>query len=48
MRKGITLVLGDEEIQDLYRIILDDDQAAALRFVKEHLRRPVVGALEGG
>ena len=48
MRKGILLSLDDEELQELYRIMVDDDQVAALQFLKRYLRQPVHEALEGG
>lgn len=47
-KKGITLILDDRELQELYRIILDDDREAALAFIKEHLRSATLEALEGG
>ncbi len=47
-KKGITLILDDRELQELYRIILDDDREAALAFIKERLRSPLLEALEGG
>ncbi len=47
-KKGITLILNDRELQELYRIILDDDREAALAFVKDHLRSSLLEALEGG
>jgi len=47
-KKGITLILDDRERQELYRIILDDDREAALAFIKERLRSPLLEALEGG
>lgn len=47
MRKGILLTLDESELQELYRIIMDEDQEAALRFLKTYLRHPVIEALEG-
>jgi len=33
MKKSITLTLGDEELMELQRILLDEDKEAALRFL---------------
>lgn len=48
MRKGLTLVLSDEELLDLCRVIIDRDAEGALEFVSRHLRKKVEQALEGG
>lgn len=48
MRKTLVVPLSDEELLDLCRIILDEDEEGALCFVVEHLRKPVHRALEGG
>ncbi len=48
MKKALTLILSDDELLDLYRIILDRDEPAALAFLDEHLKKQVARALEGG
>lgn len=48
MKKSIVLSLTDEELQDLYRVLIDRDAEEALRFLDQHLRRKVHQALEGG
>ena len=47
-RKSLVLVLEETELQELYRIILDDDEEAALLFLRKHLKGKVLQALEGG
>jgi hypothetical protein len=46
--KGLTLVLSDEELLDLCRILLDGDEAGALAFLDQHLKKQVKQLLEGG
>ncbi len=48
MKKGLTIVLTDEELLELYRIILDRDAEGALEFLDRHLKKPAQRALEGG
>ena len=48
MKKGLTIVLTDEELLELYRIILDRDAEGALEFLDQHLKKPAQRALEGG
>ena len=48
MKKSIALLLTDEELQDLYRILIDRDAEEALCFLNQHLRKKVRQALEGG
>jgi hypothetical protein len=48
MKKGVHLVLGDKEIIELCRILMDDDAPAALAFLKSHLKGKVRELLEGG
>jgi len=48
MKRALVVPLSDEELLDLCRIILDEDEEGALRFVVEHLRKPMHQALEGG
>jgi hypothetical protein len=48
MKKGLTLVLSDEELLDLCRVLMDQDAAGALAFLDQHLKKQVHRALEGG
>lgn len=48
MKKALVVCLTDEEVQELYRILLDGDSEAALAFLREHLRAPLAQAMEGG
>lgn len=48
MKKGVILVLSDEEWLDLCRILMDRDEAGALAFLDQHLKRQVRQILEGG
>jgi len=48
MRKALTLILSDAEILELQRILLDRDEAGALAFLDDHLKKQVAKALEGG
>ncbi len=48
MEKSIVLSLTDEELQDLYRVLIDQDAEGALCFLDRHLRKKVHQALEGG
>jgi hypothetical protein len=47
MKKSITLTMSDEELMELERILLDDDGAKALRFLKIHLDKQVKSLLTG-
>jgi hypothetical protein len=48
MKKAMTLILDDEQIIELMRILIDDDAQDALGFVKNHFRSKVRALLEGG
>lgn len=48
MKKAISLVLEDEEIVDLMRILLDEDTEGALAFLKRHFKGKARDLLEGG
>ncbi len=48
MKKAIHLVLEDKDIIELMRIILDDDAACALTFLKQHFKGKARDLLEGG
>ncbi len=48
MKKGLVIPLTDDELLDLYRILLDRDEAGALAFLDQHLKPRAKAALEGG
>lgn len=48
MKKALVVPLEDEELLELYRILLDRDAEAALEFLEQHLKKPAHEALEGG
>jgi hypothetical protein len=48
MKKTITLVLEDEQLIELIRILADDDSDAALAFLKQHFKGKAHELLEGG
>ena len=48
MKKALVIPLTDKGLQELYRILIDDDTDAALEFLKTYTRVPLHKALEGG
>ena len=48
MKKSITLVLADEEIIELLRVLIDEDAEGALAFLKLHFKGRAHQLLEGG
>ena len=48
MKKSISLVLEDEQLFELMRILLDDDADGALKFLKVHFKGRALELLEGG
>ncbi len=48
MKKGINLILEDEDLIELIRILLDEDAEGALAFLKTHLKGKARDLLEGG
>ena len=48
MKKGINLVLEDDQIIELIRILIDDDATDALSFLKAHFKGKARELLEGG
>lgn len=48
MKKALILALEDADIVELVRILLDDDQVAALAFLKRHFKGKARELLEGG
>jgi hypothetical protein len=47
IKKSITLTLTDEELMELLRIILDEDEKEALRFLQKHFKDKARAVLEG-
>jgi hypothetical protein len=48
MRKSIHLILDDNQILELIRILLDEDANGALLFLKTHFKGKARELLEGG
>ncbi len=48
MKKGFNLVLEEQELIELIRILLDEDGEGALAFLKKHLKGKAREILEGG
>jgi hypothetical protein len=48
MKKAMTLVLDDEQIIQLIRILIDNDEQDALAFIKTHFKGKARELLEGG
>jgi len=47
MKKSISLTLGDEELMELERILLDEDREAALQFLKTQLDKKIKAIISG-
>lgn len=48
MKKSIQLLLEDEDLIELMRVLLDDDPQGALEFLRKHLKGKARELLEGG
>ncbi|MBP1692704.1 MAG: hypothetical protein H6Q37_587 [Chloroflexi bacterium] len=48
MKKSINLVVEDEDLLELMRILLDEDEVGALAFLKLHFKGKARELLEGG
>ena len=48
MKKNLSIVVEDEDIIELIRILMDDDAEGALAFLKEHFKGKARDLLEGG
>ena len=48
MKKSIHLVIEDEDLLELMRILLDEDEIGALAFLKLHFKGKARDLLEGG
>ena len=48
MKKSLNLILEDEDIILLMRILMDSDPEGALEFLRQHFKGKVRDLLEGG
>jgi hypothetical protein len=48
MKKAISLVVEDDDLIELMRILMDDDVDGALAFLKTHFKGKARDLLEGG
>lgn len=48
MKKALHLILEEEDMLELMRILIDDDAEGALDFFKEHFKGKARDLLEGG
>jgi hypothetical protein len=48
MKKGVNIVLDDQQIIELIRIMIDNDAEDALVFLKTHFKGKARELLEGG
>jgi hypothetical protein len=48
MKKSLSIVLEDQDLVELMRLLMDDDAEAALAFLKQHFKGKARELLEGG
>lgn len=48
MKKSLSLILEDEDILELMRILMDSDPDSALEFLRLHFKGKARDLLEGG
>ena len=48
MKKSLNLILEDEDIIELMRILMDSDAEGALKFLRQHFKGKARDLLEGG
>jgi hypothetical protein len=48
MKKSLTIVVDDQAVIELVRILMDDDAEGALAFLKQHLKGKARELIEGG
>jgi len=48
MKKALSVVVDDEDLLELMRILMDDDTEGALAFLKQHFKGKARDLLEGG
>ena len=48
MKKAVTIVLEEQDLMELIRILLDEDEAGAIAFLRTHFKGKAREQLEGG
>lgn len=48
MKKALSIVLEDQDIIELMRVLMDEDAESALLFLKKHFKGKARDLLEGG
>ena len=48
MKKALSIIVEDQDLLELMRILMDDDTEGALAFLKEHYKGKASELLEGG
>jgi len=48
MKKQLSVVVEDQDVIELMRILMDDDAEGALAFLKQHFKGKARDLLEGG
>ena len=48
MKKALVIPLTDQELQEVYRILIDRDKEAAWEFLNEYARAPLLKSMTGG
>jgi hypothetical protein len=48
VKKSLSLILEDEDIIELMRILMDNDAEGALEFLRQHFKGKARELLEGG
>jgi|APFre7841882724_1041349.scaffolds.fasta_scaffold50170_2 hypothetical protein len=48
MKKALSIVLEDQDVIELVRVLMDDDAEGALAFLKQHFKGKARELLEGG
>jgi len=48
MKKTLVIPLTENELQEVYRVLIDRDKDAAMEFLDAHVRAPLRKAMEGG
>ena len=48
MKQGVQLILEDEDLIELMRILIDSDAEGALEFLRMHFKSKARDLLEGG
>jgi hypothetical protein len=48
MKKALNLILEDQDLLELMRILMDSDSEGALEFLRKHFKGKARDLLEGG